>query len=761
MFLKKFYHLHYCEALKIKYLHFYCCAISLQLGNMSHGTDAAANDGSSSNGHHTKVTASLLLITLGIIYGDIGTSPLYVFKAIMGETPVNADLVLGGISCIIWTLTMQTTIKYVMLTLNADNKGEGGILALYALVRKRRKWLVFPAIIGASTLLADGLITPPISVSSAVEGVTLLHKTIDWFPEKINTVPIVCVIIGILFMFQRFGTKVVGSAFGPIMSIWFSMLGVLGVIWIAEKPEVLAAFNPYYAYKLLFTTGGNGFLVLGAVFLCTTGAEALYSDLGHCGKNNIRITWGFVKIMLILNYLGQGAFLLTQHNGKFVNKIVETQKGDVILHKTEQLINPFYGMMPDWFLPFGIIIATLAAIIASQALITGSFTLIAEAMRLNLWLKHKVVYPSDSQGQIYVPVINLGLALGCILVTLFFRESSNMEAAYGLSICLTMLMTSILIVFYMLNTHIVPRPFVVGYAIVHGTIELGFLAANMTKFAEGGYVTLLIAGSIAIVMYAMYRGRQIRNKHVEFVDINDYIKKIKQLSTDRTVPKHATHLVYLTKANNVDQVEKKVIHSIFETQPKRADVYWFLHVDSCDDPRKCECKITTLAKDDLIRVDFKLGFRTEQQIGQMFKIVLERMVTKQIADTSGVQFHSPYGDVLHPSGVEEEEVYYEIDPEDFDETKPRAEKVKVAPKTGDYRFIVIEKIVSPENDLKGLDKLVLDLYGVLKYLSISDVASFNLDKSTVTLEQYPLIVTKPKEVRFDDIKCETHELPGK
>lgn len=734
---------------------------------MSNGNSSEA--AASGAGHYTKVSAALLLVTLGIIYGDIGTSPLYVFKAIMGETPVNADLVFGGISCIFWTLTMQTTIKYVMLTLNADNKGEGGILALYALVRKKRKWLVFPAIIGASTLLADGLITPPISVASAVEGLTLLHKDFSWFPEHINTVPIVCVIIGLLFMFQRLGTKVVGSAFGPVMALWFSMLGILGIIWIMEYPQIIAALNPYYAYKLLFTTGSKGFLVLGAVFLCTTGAEALYSDLGHCGKGNIRITWSFVKIMLVLNYLGQGAFLLKEHTGATVNFWIDEQTKQPLVGaaleeaikagaETSLLINPFYDMMPSWFLPAGIVIATFAAIIASQALITGSFTLIAEAMRLNIWIKHKVVYPSDSQGQIYVPVINLCLAIGCIAVTIFFRESSNMEAAYGLSICLTMLMTSILIVFYMLNTHIVPRPFVVGYAIVHGTIELAFLAANMTKFTEGGYVTLLIAGTIAVIMYSMYRGRQIRNKHLEFVDIKKYIKKIKQLSNDRTIPKHATHLVYLTKANDVEQIEKKVIHSIFESQPKRADVYWFVHVDSCDDPKKCECTITTLAKDDLIRVDFKLGFRTEQQIGQMFKIVLEKMVTKKIEDYEGLQFHSPYGDVLHPAGIEEEDVLFEIDPEDFDETKQRAEKVKVSPKTGDYRFIVIEKIVSPENDLVGLDKFALDIYGVLKQLSISDVASFNLDKSTVTLEQYPLIVTKQKEVTFDFVKCEKHEL---
>ncbi len=712
----------------------------------------------SESGHHHKVSAALLLITLGIIYGDIGTSPLYVFKEIIGKSVIDEQLVYGGISCIFWTLLMQTTVKYVMLTLRADNNGEGGILALYALVRKRRKWLVIPAVIGASTLLADGLITPPISVSSAIEGLPLLHKNYAWFPEEINTVPIVCVLLVILFVFQRFGTKIVGAAFGPVMTVWFSMLAVLGINQIKDNPQILMAFSPHYGYDLL-VNHPSGFWILSAVFLCTTGAEALYSDLGHCGKDNIRITWVYVKICLVLNYMGQGALLLKHTGEKIVSEervVKPFQLLDMLAHKGTEglsvyndsanhlqyaftrevvLVNPFYDMMPQWFLPIGIVIATFATIIASQALITGSFTLIAEAMRLNLWLKHKVNYTSDTLGQIYVPVLNSLLAIGCIAVTLYFRESSNMGAAYGLSICLTMLMTSILICVYMWDKGW-PLWTVMGYAAMHGTIEISFLIANLSKFKDGGYVTLIIAGFIAIVMTVMYRGRQIRNHYLEFIKVVDYLPAIKRLSHDKSIPKHASHLVYLTKANSCTDVEKKIIYSIFENQPKRADVYWLLHVDSCDSPYTKEYKVNVLAENDLIRVDIKLGFRVEQQIHLMFKTILREMIER-----GEIKFDSPYGHVLHPKGKRTEQVILgDVDVNESDQVLHTETRV-IDPLLGDHKFIVIEKILSADNALSTFDRIIVDLYTMLKSLSISDVKSFNLEKSSVALEQVPMTVT--------------------
>jgi KUP system potassium uptake protein len=707
--------------------------------NLSTQVEHTTNGNGAGHGHAdlSKVTAGMLLVTLGIIYGDIGTSPLYVFDEILKGHHISEQLVYGAISCIFWTLTFQTTIKYVLLTLNADNKGEGGILALYAIVRKRKKWLLFPAILGASTLLADGLITPPISVSSAVEGVELLHLQFpDWIPEHINTVPIVCVILMGLFMFQRFGTTVVGALFGPIMMLWFSMLAVLGISQIVAHPQIFAALNPMYAYDLL-VNGTSGFWVLGSVFLCTTGAEALYSDLGHCGKQNIRVSWIFVKCCLVLNYLGQGAFLMTMDGQVFASKV-------------------FYGIVPPGFLVFAIPIATMATIIASQALITGSFTLIAEAMRLNLWLKHKVIYTSDSLGQIYVPAINTFLAIGCVLVTMYFQKSENMAAAYGLSITLTMLMTSVLISFYMWKQKF-PMIMVLGYALVHGTIELSFLVANLSKFPEGGYVTLMIAGVIAIVMYTMHRGRQIRNKFLEFVDIRKYITDIRKLSNDMSVPKYATHLVYLTKANSVYEVENKVIHSIFENKPKRADVYWLIHVDSMDVPQQCDYKITVLAEDDLVRVDFRIGYRTEQQIGVMFKKVLEEVVSQGL-----VKFDAPYAHVLHPNGVTEQEVTYaDVSEDERDAADLRKGRVKVDPFTGDYQFVIIDKVLMPDNKLPFFRKITTDLYALLKKLSISDIRTYNLERNSVLLETYPLRVTEETRellrAKMTRIACENPE----
>ncbi|MBP6624336.1 MAG: KUP/HAK/KT family potassium transporter, partial [Chitinophagaceae bacterium] len=520
----------------------------------------------------SKASLAGLVIALGIIYGDIGTSPLYTIKAIIGKNVVNELLVLGGISCIIWTLTLQTTIKYVMLTLRADNKGEGGIFSLYALIRRHAKWAVVPAMIGGAALLADGIITPPITVTSAIEGLDLSQTT---------TINIVIAILAALFFLQQFGTSSIGKLFGPIMFIWFSMLAILGFMHINDAFVVLKAFNPYYAVKLLVTFP-KGFLLLGAVFLCTTGAEALYSDLGHCGKNNIRISWIFVKVCLILNYLGQGAWLLSHKSG-------QTLLGT----DNESLLNPFYELMPHSFLYIGIAISTVAAIIASQALISGSFTLISEAFRLNLWPKLKINYPSNAKGQSYIPAINILLLVGCITIVLFFRESEKMEAAYGLSITICMLMTSILYATF-LYSHRVKSPIIILYLTVYISLELCFLIANLNKFLHGGYVTLFLGGALFAVMFVWYKSRKIKNRYVEFVRMDDYIHQLQELSNDMSIPKYATHLVYLTSANNPKEIEHKIMYSILNKKPKRADIYWFIHVDVVDQPYKTQYVVETI-----------------------------------------------------------------------------------------------------------------------------------------------------------------------
>lgn len=637
-----------------------------------------------------KVSAGALLVTLGIIFGDIGTSPLYVMKAIVGKNPISADVVIGAISCVFWTLTLITTIKYVILTLRADNKGEGGIFSLFTLVKKTKlKWLIFPAVIGGSALLADGIITPSISVSSAVEG-------LRGITPGINTVPIVLVILTLLFLIQQFGTKFIGKFFGPVMLIWFLTLAVLGVIGLSSNLTILNALNPKYAYNLLVLHPG-GFWILGAVFLCTTGAEALYSDLGHCGKKNIRIAWIFVKISLILNYFGQGAWLLN-HEGKLLSEFAGG--------------NPFYSIMPDWFLVTGIVIATTAAVVASQALISASFTLINEAIRLNFWPKVKLVYPTILKGQIYIPSINWMLWVGCIIAVSYFKESSNMEAAYGLTINIDMLMTSTLLLFFMyLKRYNMGA--IILFALVYFSIELSFLVANLGKFLHGGWISILLSAFLIAVMLIWFQARKIRNRYVEFVKLTDYLPVLEDLSRDLSVPKYATHLVYLTSANNREEIESKIIYSIMQKQPKRADIYWFVHVDVVDEPYRMEYKVSEFIHDDVIRIDFRLGFRVDPKVNLMFRKVVEDMVKNKEVDITS-RYKS-----LNKNNI-----------------------------IGDFRFIVIEKFLSYENELPFYEKVVLDIHSFLKHLGLSEAKAFGLDTSSVTTETVPLIITAPKEINL-------------
>lgn len=631
-----------------------------------------------------KLSAAGLLVTLGIIFGDIGTSPLYVLNAIIGQSEIDGNTVKGALSCIVWTLTLQTTLKYVMLTLRADNKGEGGIFSLYTLVKKTKvKWLLYPAVIGGSAILAEGIITPPISVSAAVEGLRMFQPL-----SHISTVPIVIAIIILLFAIQQFGTKSIGKLFGPVMLIWFLMLGILGTAQLSNNWSVLTALNPYYAYDLIVNRGG--FWLLGAVFLCTTGAEALYSDLGHCGRTNIRISWAFVKTTLILNYFGQGAWLLA-HEGEKLNGIT-----------------PFYGMMPTWFLPFGIALATIATIVASQALISGSFTLINEAIRLNFWPKAKIKYPSDLKGQLYIPSVNWLLCAGCILVVLYFKESTRMEAAYGLTIILGMLMSSRLLTFFMKIKHYW-QPLIWGFVITYLVVELSFLIAQMDKFLRGGWISLMIAVLLSTTMFIWYYARKIRNRYLEFVKLSDYLPILEDLSHDLSIPKYATHLVYLTSADNREEIESKIIYSIMQKRPKRADIYWFVHVDVVDEPYRMEYKVSEFIHDDVIRIDFRLGFRVAPRINLMFRKVVEDMVKNKEVDIT-----SRYTS-LHKNNI-----------------------------IGDFRFIVIEKFLSYENELPIHEKLILDIHSFLKHLSLSEEKAFGLDTSSVTVETVPLIIAPPK-----------------
>ena len=645
---------------------------------------------------HSKLSVAGLLITLGIIYGDIGTSPLYVMKAIIGlHHIINEDIILGGLSCIFWTLTLQTTLKYVIITLSADNHGEGGIFALYALVKRTKiQWLIVPAIIGGSALLADGIITPPISVASAVEGIRTFYP-------NINTVPIVIGILFVLFTIQQFGTKLVGKFFAPMMLVWFSMLGILGAIQISSNLQVFNALNPYYAYNLL-KIHPDGFYVLGFVFLCTTGAEALYSDMGHCGRKNIRISWIFVKITLVLNYFGQGAYLIKH-------------EGDTLMNLGGNNANPFYLMMESWFQPIGIVIATMAAVIASQALISGSFTLINEAMRLNFWPKVKIKYPTDLKGQLYIPSINWLLFIGCVGIVLHFQESGNMEAAYGLAIVLCMIMTTILLNYYMIMKR-VSMFVIVPVIALYLAIEGSFLVANLDKFPHGGYVTLMIACVLIGIMTVWFLAKKISKTYTKVVKIDSYKKVLAELSVDLSIPKYATHLIYMTNSTRSDEIEEKVMYSILQKRPKRADMYWFIHVNILSEPYKREYRVNEVIKDDLYRVDFNLGFREPTKINLMFKEVIRDMVQNGEVDVTS-----------------------------------RYESLNKNNIIGDFKFVLSEKFLSNDSDLTFFEKIIMNSYFLLKKLSLSEEKGFGLDSSSVKIEQFPMVLHAPEKFEMTRI----------
>jgi KUP system potassium uptake protein len=644
---------------------------------------------------HKQITTAGLLTTLGIVFGDIGTSPLYVMKAIVGDKPITEDLILGALSCVFWTLTLVTTFKYIYLTLQADNNGEGGIFSLYALVRKRRKWLYIPAVIGASTLFADGIITPPISVSSAVEGLHIVSPDLP-------VMPIVIAIITLLFMFQRFGTKVVGVAFGPIMIVWFTALAALGFNQFMHNPGILRALNPVYAFNLLTDTPG-GFFLLGAVFLATTGADALYSDLGHCGRKNVRLAWALVKPALLLNYFGQGAWLLSLPDGKLNG------------------LNPFYEIMPGWFFWPGIVIATLATIIASQAMITGAFTLMSEAVSLNFYPKVNIKFPSDIKGQVYIPSINWILWAGCIAVVLYFQESERMESAYGFNITVTMLMTSVLMTFYLSTIRNFPWYLTTLLIFVFISVELAFSAANIIKLKES-WMFLLIVFAMQFVMFIWYTARKRLSRFISFVDLKQHLPTLIALSQDQSIAKYATHLIYLTKANNFNEIERRIFYSIISRNPKRADVYWFIHIDRTDEPYTMEFEVRELVDDNVIRIDFRLGFRIQPRVNVLFRHVIEHLVANNELDITS-----------------------------------RYESLKGYNLPADFKFVLQSRFLSVENEFSVMDGFILNTYFSIKRLAQTDAKAFGLDTSDVVNENIPMIIQPSGKVALQRVRLQVDD----
>ncbi len=633
-----------------------------------------------------KVSFAGLVITLGIVFGDLGTSPLYTMNAIINASTIyNKELIFGALSCIFWTLTLQTTVKYVIITLRADNHGEGGIFALFALIRRKNNLIAILTMIGGSALLADGVITPSITVTSAVEGLKLFYP-------HIPVVPIVLSILSVLFFFQQFGTGFMGKAFGPVMFIWFSMLAMLGLNYLVNDPGILVAINPIYAFRFI-TEFPNAVILLGAVFLATTGAEALYSDLGHCGIQNIRISWMFVKLSLLINYFGQGAYLLNHMD-----------------HMNSA--NPFFAIMPPWFLLPGVVIATAASIIASQALISGSYTLISEAVSLNIWPKIRINYPTDIKGQVYIPFVNWFLWIACTFVVIYFGESSRMEAAYGLSITITMIMTTSLLSFHLRNRK-VRRVYIALLLIVFLSIEGTFLYANLHKFANGGWLTIALAFVFFIVMYGWYFGRKIKNKYISFVNVNKDPGIFRELSADTSVPKIATNLIYITKANRRDQIEAKIMYSIFNKHPKRASTYWFLHIDNLETPNTFEYVVHHMIPGVLIKVDFRLGFKIERKINLYFREVIEDLVK-----SGEISMVSQY-DSLKSHNI-----------------------------PADCLYVNLDRILISDYKLPLQQSFIMGLHNFIRKISINDVKALGLDSSNVIEEKVPIVIEQQLKKRI-------------
>ncbi|MBA4121364.1 MAG: KUP/HAK/KT family potassium transporter [Acidobacteria bacterium] len=643
------------------------------------------------NNHHqnlNKISFAGLLVALGIVFGDIGTSPLYTFSAIVGEREITETLALGALSAVFWTLTLQTTIKYITIVLSADNNGEGGVFSLYTLIyEKAGKWIMYPTIIGGSFILAEGIITPPISVSSAVEGLRI-------YAPNLPTVPIVLFILLLIFFAQQFGTQIIGKFFGPVMLLWFTFIGAIGLLSLATDFSILQALNPVWVYRFLVEYPG-GFWLLGAVFLCTTGAEALYSDMGHVGRTNIRYSWIYVKICLILSYAGQTAFLMHHLGSKMEGA------------------TPFYSIVPRAILPLAIAIATAAAIIASQALISGAFTLIGEAIRLHFWYRQKIVYPTDFKGQLYIPQVNWLLFAGCVVVVLYFHESKYMEAAYGLSVTLTMMMTTILLSVYLrqkgfskVASFLVPAFFFV--------IETAFLIANLIKFPQGGWITILGGLVLISIMWLWYQGRTLRRSLTVMEKTAPFFDTLQELSDDKTLPQYATHLVYLTGSETPDKLEQETMRSILEKTPKRADVYWFVHVKTDNEPFTMKYCVKTIAKEDVYHLTFTLGFRIETRLNYFFKLALKDMQASREVDITS----------RHPA-LEK----YNID--------------------GDIRFVLHSSFLSHENDLPFKQNFIMRSYYFLRrWFSIREDAAYGLDASNVEIEHEPIVVAVPQGMKL-------------
>ena len=662
------------------------------------------------NNKAKRMSAAGLLIAIGIVYGDIGTSPLYVMKSIVegngGIGNVNRDFIIGSISLVLWTVTLLTTLQTVIIALKATNHGEGGIFALYTLVRKRAKWLVLPALIGGAAILADGTLTPAVTVTTAIEGLKGLNFGGNVPVSTQNMViAITVVILLVLFSIQKMGTSIIGKAFGPIMFLWFTFLGVMGVMNMVGDWSILQAINPIYAIRLLVSPYNKaGIFILGSIFLATTGAEALYSDVGHVGKSNIIGSWPFVFVCLSLNYFGQGVWILN-------NPTYRPADGGVL--------NPFFEMIPANIRLFAIILATIAAVIASQALITGSFTLVAEASGLKFLPRMNINYPSNEKGQIYIPSINKGICVATIAIVLYFQTSAHMEAAYGLSITISMLMTTILLYEWLVMKK-VNTVWNWIFLIFFGVLDIMFMISSLTKFTHGGYVSLFIAGAIGFVMYVWYYGNKVRDKREArnaYVRLDEYTDMLTNLSHDENYPTYATNLVYMANVKYNKFIKREILYSILDKRPKRAKAYWFVTVNVTNEPFTAEYAVNTYGTKNVINIQLYLGFKKQTSVN----VYIRQIVHDLIADGT-------------------------IEPQPQEYTTSPGRDVS------DFSFVIVNDVISPQTQLVGYEKWLVEARVRLQNLSSNPASWFGLEYADTVIERVPLILGRPNPSYIKRIK---------
>lgn len=653
-----------------------------------------------------KFSLGMFLVALGIVYGDIGTSPMYVMKSIVegngGITNVDQDFIVGSLSLVIWTITLLTTVKHVLIALRADNHGEGGIFALYSLIRNCGKWLIIPTMIGGCTMLADGVLTPAVTVTTAVEGLRSIDAVNDFLGSGQHLVVVITLaIISLLFIIQRSGTSSIGKMFGPVMMVWFLFLGITGIWLTLGDLSILKALNPVYALQVLFSPHNKaGFLILGSVFLCTTGAEALYTDMGHVGRSNIFISWPFVKICLILNYMGQCVWIIQNQN----NPIIQVMED----------LNPFYMMLPEAMRPLAILLSALAAIIASQALISGSYTLVREASSLDLMPHLNVQYPSDTKGQIYIPYVNNILWFFCVLVVLYFQSGSRMENAYGLAITISMLMMTVLFCVYIGVLHKHPVAAAV-FGVIFFALEGVFFISSLGKFVVGGYVAIIISLMVLFIMIAWYRGTEIEQEQNIFLNMREHLDSIKKLQNDESIPLCSNNVVYLVKGDETEVIDRDILYSILDKDPKRADAYWFISVNTTNDPYQKQYEVETFGTDYIFRVNLYLGYKVRPSVN-----IYLRQVVHDLLATGELPKQNKRHSIYAPSDV------------------------------GSFKFCMIRKMMPQEGDIDEVDDLLIRAKYVIRRICGNPFQWFGLETSNMIIEYVPLfLLPRQKEDRLE------------